>query len=186
MDTENNNEDEVIYKELNEFTLGGCLYHFPNKIGLNAMKLPDAPGYITVCRGFDEYFIGVGNQADSAMYDWKVKFHGFFQRFEVYGPSNEKEENLQEIMHNCVDLDLYKSNRYYVKVQEGVITGTRFYGKFPCSYQLDGLDKIQPLPDYDNIDPSFIILEQGDRFKVLFEYRLLDNDIHRILYGEKV
>ena len=179
-------EDEVIYKELDEFTMGNCLYHFPDKIGLNAMKLPDEPGYITVCRGFDEYFIGVGNQAESAMYDWKAKFHGFFQRFEIYGPSNEKEERLKEFIDSCVDLELYRANRYYTRIQEGTITGGRFYNLFPSSYQLKGSEKIQPLPDYADIDPSFIVLEQGDDFRAVFEYRLSDNCLQRILYGEKV
>lgn len=179
-------DEETIYKEIDEFTMGNCIYNFPEKLGLNALKLPNAPGYISVSRGYDTFFIGVGNQADSAMYDWKTKFHGFFQRFEIYGPANEKEEELYEIISNHIDLELYRANRYYTRVEEGTIVGSRFYELFPSSYQLKGSDEIKPVPDYADVDPSFVVLEKGDKFKAVFEYRVSDNKLQKVLYGERV
>lgn len=179
--------NKVIVREVSEFTFGGnCVYSFKKPLVLNALSLRDQPGFVIVNRYFDLFFIGVGKSIDSAIYDWESKFHGYFQRFENYGFLTEKEEELYDLMNSLVNLDKYNNERLYTKVVEGKICSCREDDYFPCSFSLNGSTDIHQFPEYTQTDPRLLVLEKGDRFNAVFEYKLSDNSLQRVLYIERL
>lgn len=177
-------EGSVQYKEVPYFAMSeDCIYSFINPLGLNTMTLKNEPGFITVCRGYDEHFIGVGKTRAEAAYDWKAKFHCFFQKFLIHGPSTDKEEKLYRLMRDNIDMDVYERNSTTNRVVVGTIEDCRFYNQCPRSYSLEGSDGVYDIPPYEFVDKSFMLLKKGDRFRGVFEYQNRDYKLIRILYA---
>ncbi len=141
-------------------------------------------GFQATSKVFDE-FEGYGRSRSTALTDWKSKFHGLFQLYELKGVTNESEECLYKKMLSSIDLQVYRANRIHRKWVKGVITNCRFGNFFPCSYKLEGSPDIYQVPDYSVVDPTFILLEKGSPFRALFEYNM-DNKLQRILFGEEL
>ena len=180
-------ESSVIVKEVKEFTFGGnCHYKFKKPLVLNALSLRDQPGFVIVNRYLDLFFIGVGKSVESAIYDWESKFHGYFQRFEEYGFLTDKEEELYNILLNLMDMEAYKADKLYTKAVEGKICSCREDNYFPCSYSLKNSEEVRQFPEYTQTDPKLLVLEKGDSFYGIFEYKLTDNSLQRVLYIERL
>lgn len=165
---------------------GNCLYQFDPAQYVSTIPMSSSKGYLATNRDFDLYFVGMGKSRSSAMYDWKAKFHGHFQRFEKSGASTEKEKELYKRMKEAIDLELYKVNRTILKMVKGTVTNCRLGILFPCSYKLDGSSNIYQVPEYYNVDTSFLLLEKGTPFRAVFEYQPEDYTVRKILFGEKL
>ena len=179
---------KVVVQEVSEFTFGrNCVYMFPEPLTLNAMPLRNQPGFIVVNRHFDPFFIGVGKTVESSIYDWESKFHGYYQRFEQLGFFTEKEEQLYELMSKVMDKKVYRENRCCTKVVTGEIASCRDQtGLFPSSYRLANSTELKPFPEYTATDPKLMTLEQGDKFKGVFEYKVSDGSLQSVLYIERL
>ncbi|MBR5709572.1 MAG: hypothetical protein IKX40_02335 [Thermoguttaceae bacterium] len=177
-------DDHVQFKNVPFFAMSeDCDYSFINPLGLNTMQMRDESGFITVCRYYDEHFIGVGKTRAEAAYDWKAKFHCFFQKFLIHGPSSDKEEELYRLMRDNIDMDAYERNSTTNREVVGTIVDCRFDDQCPRSYSLDGSDGVYEIPPYEHVDNSFMLLKKGDRFRGLFEYQNSDYKLIRILYA---
>ena len=187
---QNNNQksrNDVHINTLNYFSMGGnCIYAFINTVYLNTFPLNDTAGFLAVSRYYDEYFTGVGSSRSNALYDWKAKFHCYFQRFEALGTKDDKDNALYEFMKNSVDIKVYNANKTVVKTVEGTISNCRLCNYCPCSFKLKGSPDIYQVPAYTEVDPSFILLERGDSFRGIFEYSPADLKLIKIRYAEKI
>ena len=180
-------DDSVQYKEVPFFAMSeDCDYSFIDPLGLNTMGFEDEPGFITVCRGYDEHFIGSGKTRAESAYDWKAKFHYFFQKFLIHGPSTDEEEKLYHLMRDNIDMDAYERNLTTNREVVGTIEDCRFYDQCPRSYSLEGSDGVYEIPPYEHVDKSFMLLKKGDRFRGLFEYQNRDYKLIRILYATRI
>ena len=147
------------------------------------MELEEGRGFITVCRNYDPHFIGVGKTREEAAYDWKAKFHYFFQKFLIFGPGTMKEERLFRLMKKNVKMDVYERNSTTVKIVLGTIEDCRHNKECPRSFRLEGSDEICEVPPYEYVDTSFMFLMKGDRFRGVFEYQDRDNKLIRIRHA---
>ena len=126
-------DDSVQYKEVTYFAMSeDCIYSFINPLGLNIMELDEEKGFMTVCRNYDPHFIGFGKTREEATYDWKAKFHYFFQKFLLHGPSTMKEERLFRLMRKNVRKDVYDRNTTTNRIVLGTIEDCRFFNE--CKY----------------------------------------------------
>lgn len=164
---------------------GNCIYQFEPVQYVNTIPMSRSKGYLATNHVFDLFFVGMGKSRSSAMYDWKAKFHGYFQKFETEGPSNEKDEVFYQQMKDVIDLELYRVNRTILKMVTGTITNCRLGIMFPCSYKLDGSPNIYQVPEYYNVDTSFMLLEKDAKFRALFELNPDSYHVNRILFGEE-
>ncbi len=177
-------EGSVQYKEVSFFAMSeDCVYSFIDPLGLNVMELEEGKGFITVCRGYDEHFIGRGMTREEAAYDWKAKFHCFFQKFMKFGPSNMKEEKLFRLMKKNMRMDVYERNSTSNRIVLGTIEECRFYDMCPRTFRLESSDEVCEVPPYEYVDASFMLLKKGDRFRGVFEYQDRDNKLIRILHA---
>lgn len=183
----NHSKDEVHINTLNYFSMGGnCIYAFINTVYLNTFPLNDTTGFLAVSRYYDEYFTGMGSSRSNALYDWKSKFHCYFQRFDMLGTTNDKDIALYKLMKDSVDLQVYNANKTIVKTVEGVISNCRLDKYCPCSFKLKGSQDIYQVPPYADVDPTFILLERGDKFRAVFEYKPSDYKLVKIRYAERI
>lgn len=179
-------ESEVHYNKLDYFSMSGsCMYSFYKTKCLNTFPLKDKPGFIATCQGFDEYFVGVGKSRSSAIYDWKAKFHCNYQRLSEQKSKTENEESLYKKLEETFDVDVYNANKTTVRVVHGIIASCRDDTKCPCSYRFKGSADTYQVPAYEYVDSSLFLLNKGDRFRGVFEYRNRDYKLLRILYAEK-
>ncbi|MBR6435615.1 MAG: hypothetical protein IKS45_03840 [Thermoguttaceae bacterium] len=159
------------------------MYSFEETLILNVMIVKQHKEIFVVNRDFDLLFIGVGNTRNEAIADWKMKFHYFFQRFSRLGTRNPFEDKMFRIMQNIIDTDAYDRNATTNRIVLGTIEDCRFEYECPCSFRLEGSDELCEVPSGDFVDPSFILLKKGDRFRGVFEYRDSDNKLLRIHYA---
>ena len=177
-------DDSVQYKEVSCFAMNeNCMYSFIDPLGLNVMDMEEGKGFITVCRNYDEHFIGVGKTREEAAYDWKAKFHCFFQKFMTLGPSTMKEEKLFLLMRKNMKMDEYDRDLTSNRIVLGTIEECRFFEEFPSSFRLESSDELCEVPSYEYVDRSFMLLRKGDRFRGVFEYQDRDNKLIRILHA---
>lgn len=175
-------DNAIQYIRVNYFAMSeDCVYSFEDVQILNVLPVRGRHQFIVVNRYFDKLFIGVGDTPTEAVYDWKMKFHFFFQRFSRLGPCNPFEENMFNTMQKIINVDAYDRNSTTNKTVLGTIEDCRFKNKCPSAFRLEGSDEICKVPPYEYVDPSFILLRRGDRFRGVFEYRDCDNKLLRIL-----
>ena len=183
----NHSKEEVHINTLNYFSMGGnCIYAFINTVYLNTFPLNDTTGFLAVSRYYDEYFTGMGSSRSNALYDWKSKFHCYFQRFETLGANDDKSIALYNFMKDSIDLQVYNANKTHVKTVEGIISNCRMDRYCPCSFKLKGSPDIYQVPPYMDVDSSFLLLDRGDKFYAVFEYSPVDFKLLKIRYAERI
>ena len=78
-------------------------------------------------------------------------------------------------MSKVMNKQVYRENRCCTKVVTGEIASCRDQtGLFPSSYRLTNSTELKPFPEYTATDPKLMTLEQGDKFKGVFEYKVSD------------
>ena len=178
------NENAVEQVRVNFFAQSeDCMYSFKEELVLYVLHAKKENKRIVVNREFDLLFIGVGNDRDEAIADWKMKFHYFFQRFSRWGTRNPFEEKKFRTMQRLIDTDAYDRNATTNKIVLGTIEDCRFHNNCPCTFKIEGSDELCSVPSYMHVDPSFILMKKGDRFRGVFEYRNSDNKLLRIHYA---
>ncbi len=178
------NENAVERVRVNFFALSeDCMYSFKEELFLFVLHSKKQSKLFVVNREFDLLFIGVGDDRDKAIADWKMKFHYFFQRFSRWGTRNPFEGKMFRTMQSLIDSDAYDRNATTSKVVLGTIEDCQFNNNCPCTFKIEGSDELCSVPSYMHVDPSFILLKRGDRFRGIFEYRNSDNKLLRILHA---
>lgn len=175
-------QDNLTYFSMSE----DCMYSFTQTQVLNTFPLKDKPGFQAVTRNFDDYFVGVGKSRGSALYDWKAKFHCYYQLLSLQGTTTDWEKNLFNAMQDVIDVDVYNANTTRSVLVNGTINSCREGDICPCSFKLKGSQDIYQVPAYEYVDPTFFLLHKGDKFRAVFEYRNRDNKLTRILYAERL
>ena len=177
-------DDSVRYKEVSYFAMSeDCIYSFIDPLGLNFMELEDHKGFMAACRNYDLHFMGFGKTREEAAYDWKAKFHFFYQKFLVYGPRTMKERVLFHLMRDNIKKDVYNWNSTTNRIVLGTIETCRYFNECPCKFRLEGSDEVCEVPPYEYVDTSFMFLMKGDRFRGVFEYQDRDNKLIRIRHA---
>lgn len=174
------NSNKLSYFSMSE----DCIYSFIVPQVLHTFPLRDKPGYLAVTKNFDDYFVGIGKNRGSALYDWKVKFHCYFQRFSLLGTREDWEKELFDKMQDLIDMTVYDANTTSATLVYGTINSCREGELCPCSYRLDGSADIYQVPAYEYVDSTFFLLNKGEHFRAVFEYRNRDNKLSKILYAE--
>lgn len=178
-------ENLVHSNRLTYFSMSeDCMYSFIQPQVLNTFPLKDKPGYIAATKNFDDYFVGLGKNRGSALYDWKAKFHCYFQRFSLLGTRAEWEKEMFDLMQDIIDMQVYNANTTAAVLVHGTINSCRENDICPCSFRLDGSADIYQVPAYEYVDPTFFLLHKGEKFRAVFEYRNRDNKLSKILYAE--
>ena len=181
------NENTVEQVRVHFFALSeDCMYSFKKELVLNVMYVKNQSKIFVVNLYFDLLFIGVGDDRDEAIADWKMKFHYFFQRFSRWGTRNPFEEKKFRTMQRLIDTDAYDRNATTNRIVLGTIEGCQFHNNCPSAFKIEGSDELCSVPPYMHVDPSFILLKRGDRFRGIFEYRNSDNKLLRIHYAMQI
>ena len=80
------NDNAVEQVRVNFFALSeDCMYSFKEELLLYVLHSRKENKRIVVNREFDLLFIGVGDDRDQALADWKMKFHYFSSGFQDGG-----------------------------------------------------------------------------------------------------
>lgn len=178
------NENAVEQVRVHFFALSeDCMYSFKEALVLYVLHSRKQNKRIVVNREFDPLFFGIGDDRDEAIVDWKMKFHYFFQRFSRWGTRNPFEDKMFKAMQNIIDTDVYDRNATTNRIVLGTIEDCQFNNNCPCTFKIEGSDELCTVPSYLHVDPSFILLKKGDRFRGIFEYRNIDNKLLRILHA---
>lgn len=181
------NENAVEQVRVNFFALSeDCMYSFKEALVLYVLHSPKQSRLFVVNREFDPLFTGDGDNRDEAIANWKMKFHYFFQRFSRWGTRNPFEDKMFRIMQSLIDTDAYDRNATTNRIVLGTIEDCQFNNNCPCTFKIEGSDELCSVPPYMHVDPSFILLKRGDRFRGVFEYRNSDNKLLRIHYAESI
>lgn len=174
----------VQFKEVPYFAMSeDCVYSFIKPLRLHTLPSRRDDGFLAVCRYYSRYFAGDGKTREEAYYDWKAKFHYFFQLFLKYGPSTMKDEELFRLMQDNLKKDVYERNSTTNRIVLGTIVDCRLDNECPRSFWLESADELCEVPPYEHVDVSFMLLLKGDRFRGVFEYRNIDNKLLRILHA---
>lgn len=180
-------EKMVHSNKLTYFSMSeDCIYSFTQAQVVHTFPLRDKPGYLAVTKDFDDYFVGVGKNRGSALYDWKVKFHCYYQRFSILGAKADWEKELFDKMQEVIDTTVHDVNKTTATLVYGTINSCRANDLCPCSFKLDGSPDIYQIPAYEYVDQTLFLLHKGEKFRAVFEYRNRDNKLLRILYAESM
>jgi hypothetical protein len=195
---------------LNFFAMGeDCEYSFVKPPFINIMPLRNGNGFLVVSRGFDEYFTGSGKTESEAFYNWKVHFHYYFQLFSRHGVHSDADVKLYNIMQDILDMKVYDRHSTTNRLVLGTIEECRTIEHSICLYssdpswspgrnnhkpektlptlfRLEGSDELCEVPSLLHVDPSFLLLKKGDRFRGVFEYRDHDNALIRIHFAKRI